>query len=225
MLFVIFLIEFVLLFFSSRWLTNSLFRLIFYLSKSRSLAVYFFALLFMPGVLIHELSHFLSAIILFVPVGEIELMPKVTGDSIKLGSVQIRETGIVRRSIIGIAPTIVGMFLIVGIPFYFMFYNQPVNFSLLKTFLILYFIFEIGNTLFSSRKDLEGVVEFFAVILFIVGVLYFSGTLSSVPVENLFSSRVTEFMKMMDVFLFVPIILNVLVYLVSEGMWRVVGKN
>jgi hypothetical protein len=68
-----------------------------------------FALLFFPGVFLHETSHFLAAIMLGVKTGRFSLIPYAQSNGkLRLGYVETASGGIVRDSIIGAAPLITG---------------------------------------------------------------------------------------------------------------------
>ncbi len=68
-----------------------------------------FSLLFFPGVLLHELSHFVVAKLLGVRTGGFSLLPQVLPDGrLILGYVETQRSDIVRDSLIGLAPLIAG---------------------------------------------------------------------------------------------------------------------
>ena len=68
-----------------------------------------FAMLFFPGVFLHELSHFLMAKILRVRTGKFSLIPATLPDGgLQMGYVETEKTDIVRDSLIGLAPLIAG---------------------------------------------------------------------------------------------------------------------
>lgn len=68
-----------------------------------------FSLIFLPGVFLHELSHFVMAKILRVPTGRFSLFPQSLPDGrLQLGYVETGRADIVRDSLIGAAPLIVG---------------------------------------------------------------------------------------------------------------------
>lgn len=68
-----------------------------------------FALIFFPGVLLHELSHFLTAKLLRVPTGRVSLIPQAQPDGrLRLGSVETGTGGFVRDALIGFAPLAAG---------------------------------------------------------------------------------------------------------------------
>lgn len=110
--FLLFLIEMLLLALLSKRLVYALSALFYSITKSHKAMVNIMAILFLPGTIIHELAHLLSAGMLLVPTGEINLLPEVEGNTVKLGSVQVGKTDLIRRSMIGVAPILLGLFCI-----------------------------------------------------------------------------------------------------------------
>lgn len=73
----------------------------------------FFALIFFPGVLLHELSHFLTAKLLGVRTGSFSLVPHATPDGrLQLGAVETVSGGVVRDALIGVAPLVSGCLVV-----------------------------------------------------------------------------------------------------------------
>lgn len=71
------------------------------------------SLLLLPGVLLHEVSHYTVAYILGVPTGKISIIPKVLGNGrLQLGYVETANTDIIRETLIGIAPMMAGVLFI-----------------------------------------------------------------------------------------------------------------
>lgn len=203
----VFLIEVVALLLLSRRLTQSLSRAFYLITHSHKRTVSLLALFYLPGTIIHELAHVIVAGMMLVRSGEIEFIPEIREDGVKLGSAQIEQTDPLRRALIGFAPVLVGISLIVGSVYYFL--NVLPNFAQLSfwMFLILFYIlFEVGNTMFSSPKDLEGTAEILAIFAAILVGLYLAGFLHPQQVANLiFTSRSIDFLKMVDTFLFIPL--------------------
>jgi hypothetical protein len=155
--FIVFLFELALLAILSRYSSSYFLRLFHSVTGSEKLAVILFSILFFPGTLIHELAHWVMAKILLVPASGMEFLPKLEGDSIKLGSVSIAKTDPLRRLLIGVAPVIVGLTILLGLLWSIQ--NYFTYFSLYPWWIWLgmgYVVFVIGSTMFSSRKDLEG---------------------------------------------------------------------
>ena len=68
-----------------------------------------FALIFFPGVLLHELSHFIVAKLLGVPTGRFSLLPQAQPDGrLRLGYVETSSGGFIRDGLIGAAPLVTG---------------------------------------------------------------------------------------------------------------------
>lgn len=131
-------------------------------SKIKFFSFGIFTLFFLLGTFIHELSHFLMAKILFVPVGNFSLFPKFKGRIIELGSVTVAKTDLIRGSLIGLAPLFISL---AGI--YYL-YFLPI--SVLNVFLILQ-CFHIGGLSFSDIKSTLKLILIILVILLIFVIL------------------------------------------------------
>lgn len=216
----IFISLFIFLFFLSRELTKSISSLLYRGFGENRFSFHFFHLLFLPGVIVHELAHFLSAELMLVKTGSFNLMPRREGDMVIMGSVGIQKTDPFRRAIIGFAPVLAGLIIIFSSVIYFLSSYSPLpvylNFSIL--FLI---IFQIGNTMFSSKKDLEGTLE----LLFIIGIfliiLYFIGV--QIPysfVEFFNSTSFNNIMKNANFILLIPIILDLIIIGIIKFIYK-----
>jgi len=125
----------------------------------------FTAVTLLPGTIIHELSHWLTAELLGVPTGEITLIPRFEeGLELKMGSVAIAKKDPFRRTLIGLAPLFTGLTLI-SVAAYFLPFPVWSNFNLFPHSLLVIAIFLVSNTMFSSKKDLEVAVPFFLFLL------------------------------------------------------------
>lgn len=68
-----------------------------------------FSLIFLPGVFLHEASHYVMAKLLRVPTGRFSILPKPLPDGrLQLGYVETARADILRDSLIGAAPLVVG---------------------------------------------------------------------------------------------------------------------
>ena len=218
--FTLFFIELLLLFLLSRNLSRLISQFLYRLTKSKRLTISTIAILFFPGTAIHELSHALAAGLLGVRVGTMEFMPQVDGEHVKLGSVQIAQSDPIRRFLIGAAPFFFGTAIMLGILFYFV-QNQLYN-NYLFILLIGYVVFEIGNTMFSSRKDMEGALELFAAIIVIVIVLYLLGIRVTFFNPNLIFSQpvVQEVFKRGCVFLLAPLLIDAIIIFLFRPIYK-----
>jgi len=218
----LFCFELFILFFLSRFLTQALSHILYTVSRSESVTVWTLALLFFPGTLLHELAHFFTAIVLFVRVGHIEFFPKIDGEHIKMGSVAIGKTDPFRRALIGLAPLFWGT---IGI-FLAMYYLSPLPFEpwYLNIFLLLVIIFEIGNTMFSSPKDVEGIPALGIVlaIFFLAG--YFMGVRMPESMWSYLNSvQVAVFFQQLSFYMLAPLGINTIVLLIARSLHRKSG--
>jgi hypothetical protein len=175
------------------------------------------SVIFLPGVIIHELSHLLTAIILFVRVGDMEFMPKREGDGLKLGSVEIARTDPLRRSLIGFAPVFVGFLLVVGVVYFFtsnflFFQNKNIYIFIAAIFVLVYLLFAISNTMFASRRDMEGTVEVLIVLTIIfLGFYVFGFRPSLSDLNKIFTKGFVGIIQKSGLFLLAPIIIDLLI--------------
>jgi len=149
--------------------------------------------------------------LLGVRVGEMEFMPRVDGDHVKLGSVQIAQTDPFRRFLIGSAPFIIGTLILLGILFYTVQNHFFGNYFLI--FLVGYLVFEIGNTMFSSKKDMEGALELFGTIIILVIIFYLLGLRLPAINPNIILDQplIQEVFKQGSIFLLIPLAIDVII--------------
>lgn len=223
--FLVFLLEFILLFFLSKRLIKALSLTFYRIFKTHTGVVNALAVLFLPGTIIHELAHLLTAGVMLVPVGEISVLPEIEESGVKLGSVQIGKVDPFRLTIVGVAPILVGIFTILGI-----LYFSQISSSLVwwQIVLGLYLIFEISNTMFSSKKDIEGTIGFVVGILIVtiaaIAVLHFWRPLLLqniwIFLVNLNWEPAIKFFRLSSFYLAVPLILDFLIILFTTPFRR-----
>lgn len=115
--------------------------------------IIFYSIIFLPGTIIHELSHWLVAEILQVKTGAITIFPDFSevGESQRLGSVATAKSDPFRGFLIGVAPFItgIGILLVLG-RLLMMGWGIFPWWSLA---LIIYGIIVIGNSMIISKED------------------------------------------------------------------------
>jgi hypothetical protein len=153
----IFLLSLTVLYILSRIFVRKLFILLFRLTKDRGEAVSILGWIFLPGTFIHEVSHLITALFLLVPVGRINLLAETEDKGIKLGSVQIGQTDFIRGSIIGLAPLLAGGGLTLWLISYSFSHGLLHNPWIVIG--LIYLIFQLTHTMFSSKTDLRAVLE------------------------------------------------------------------
>lgn len=215
---ILFFFELAILYFLSRRVIRSVFRFFYQVTKRKSWTVYLFAAAFLPGTFIHEISHFLTALFLLVPVGELDLKPKFkdSGEGIDLGSVAIAKTDPIRRFLIGVAPFVFGVSIILTL-LYFVSMNRFIE-TWWGKIVAGIIIFEVANSMFASKKDLEGVLVLFVFLLIVAAFIYVLGIRIPIDLANVsFSESSTKVLKNATLFLLVPIVIDALViFLLKE---------
>ncbi|MDO8570504.1 MAG: hypothetical protein Q7R97_02865 [Candidatus Daviesbacteria bacterium] len=154
-------------------------------------------------------TQILSAGMMGVHVGEIDVLPSIEDDGVRFGMVKVNQTDIFRQSIIGIAPVILGLGVIFTIFWLFQIGTLAFN-ALWQEILIIYIIFSITNTMFSSKKDMEEATGFFVAIFLVliicVGALLFMDYISFSSLMEMFNSeQLIIFFQKIDLFLLILI--------------------
>ncbi len=206
--FAAFFIEIFILFLLSRSMSKTL---------SRFMSINLISLVFLPGVIVHELSHFLVAVVLLVPVGDMEFSPKKNGNGVRLGSIEIGKTDPIRRSMVGFAPVFVGLVLVVGIVYLFtsnaLFFQGKNPFLFVTAVLaVIYFLFAVSNTMFSSSRDMEGTAEILIALSIIFAASYLLGFRPSLShLDKIFTKELIGLIQKSVVFLSIPIAIDLFI--------------
>lgn len=110
---IIFTLNLLPLVYLQRFLHRELQIIIYLITRNKPLTIALFSLLFLPGVMLHEASHYLTAKILGVRTGRFTVIPQAVKDGgLVLGSVEVEKTDILRDSLIGLAPIVAGTLFI-----------------------------------------------------------------------------------------------------------------
>jgi hypothetical protein len=201
-------IEIVILFLLSRAMSKTL---------SKFLSMNIISVIFLPGVIIHELSHLFIAAVMFVPVGRMEFMPKKENNKLRLGSVEIAKTDFFRRAIIGFAPVFIGLAIIVGSVYFFshnIAFLQGKNYYIFiaVSLILAYLLFAISNTMFSSSRDMEGTAEILIILAVISILAYVLGfRFHASYLDKILTKETIGAIQKSAIFLLAPIIIDLLV--------------
>lgn len=165
---ILFFGELVLIYFITKQITNELFFVIRKITKSHQLSLRIITFIYLPGTIIHELSHYIAALFLHLRIKDISIFPEFEGNYIKLGSVRYIKADFFRGFLVGIAPLIVGIIIFYIIFFFNLFPLQ--NFILNIPFAYLLFI--IAITMFSSKQDMIDAIYLIPIIIIFGIIIY-----------------------------------------------------
>jgi len=229
---VILLIELILLWILSRKLSQNLFIAVFLLTKSRPVAVGFLSLLFFPGTVIHELAHLFTAEILGVRTSGLTLVPEgIEEKNVRTGSVSIAQSDPIRRAIIGIAPIFVGLGALSLLAYFLPGIWEQValdaqngivmtSYAIYVFILMVYALFAVSNTMFSSPEDLEGFWPVVGIIALLGTATYIAGI--RINVTETTTANLVQFFRSAGFMLGYIAMLNICLFLLSKGSIRFV---
>lgn len=168
-----------------------------------------YSIILLPGTIIHELSHWLTAELLRVPTGEIRVFPKFGEPGSKehnLGSVMTARTDPFRGFLIGTAPLFTGIALLIPISDYFrsLFTIAVINWQLL---IAGYLIFTLSNSMMTSRQDRR----YWPVIFLLSTLLYLAALRSGLIITPSAVSRISPILEIINSSLIISTIVNLLI--------------
>mgnify|MGYP001065205454 CR=1 FL=1 len=175
-----------------RWIHRHLQGVMLLLTIDPEMAMVLYALPLLPGIVLHELSHAIMAILLGARIGRISIRPKLAGQRVQLGFVPVEKTDPIRASLIGLAPLLVGSgaILLIG---YLVFDIGTVRAALVAgdwtsvlaglegmlkasdAWIWAYLIFAVGNTMLPSRADRQAWLPVILFLLLALALVWVTG--------------------------------------------------
>lgn len=148
--FVLFFICIIVLYFIAQQTINNLFHVLRLFFKNDKIVFTIISLFFLPGTILHEMTHFFAAIVLMLNVHEVKIFPEFEKNYIKLGKVLYEKKDIVRGILVGVAPVFGGLLFFLWFSVFKIFPQQ----NMIINILLAYIIFSVSSTMFSSKQDL-----------------------------------------------------------------------
>lgn len=210
---VLLLVQLVLLYFLVQKSITAIYTALYRVTRSTTAANIGLAILFFPGTVLHELSHFFAAIILFLRVREIHLLPEWDHSSIKLGHVTYVRGDFIRGILVGIAPIFAGL-LFFAVLFS---WNLLPPTSIVSGMLIGYVIFTVSSTMFSSKQDLVDLMYGVPLVIVISFVLYIFPSLREFLADVLFGfiqnqeQSIVAFLTSVNTITFLSVVIHAII--------------
>lgn len=197
----VFLLLIIAIYIVSRLILKELFILLRKFFQSDFVVFSLVSLLFLPGTIIHESAHFITALLLILPVKSMTVFPKWDENEIKLGEVLFIKKDFLRAILVGVAPVFFGIGILFSL-FYFHIY--PANNIGLNIF-YAYLIFSISANMFSSKQDLKDLLLIIPVILLLIIIFYVFNIKINMNSLNVIMNNINRyifFVLLIDAFLF-----------------------
>ncbi len=228
------------------WLTRKLafflISTIYQLTGSQQVAVVTYALLFLPGTLVHEFAHWLMAKLLGVKTAGFDILPKVTkGGEVRLGSVDVRGGGLLEHTLIGMAPMLLGGVITIGLSYLLVdvqamqqaVQSEQVD-AVFQAFIqafhhpdaliLLYLLFTISSSMFLSASDRAPIQQMALYLLLVLLPLYLFGFMPKLPQSwsQVIADMFGVFASGLAVALVVHVVMTMLTGLLYGGVraWR-----
>ncbi|MBL8097010.1 MAG: hypothetical protein JNL73_22725 [Anaerolineales bacterium] len=178
---------------TERWINRHLQGIWLLIFRDPDVAMITYSLTMLPGVVLHEASHWVVATVLGVRTGRFSVFPERTTDGhLRLGFVETERTDIVREALIGAAPLLVGAAMLgwvgsallglapVGAAFVSgdmatAVSGLPAVFGAPDAWLWLYLLFAVGNAMLPSRSDQRAWLPAVGLVVILIGVLTWAG--------------------------------------------------
>jgi hypothetical protein len=215
------------------------------LTRDTRVTMGIFSILFLPGVFLHELSHFVVAKILGVRTGKFSIFPKSLPDGrLQLGYVETARSDIVRDSLIGAAPLIIGTLFVAYVAIYHLqmrvlwdaFRNGQLGLFWLGMralpqvqdfYLWFYLAFAVSSTMMPSESDRHAWLEFVISIgvLIVIALLVGAGPWMLSNIAPRLSNFLSSVAVIFGLSVFVHILLILPTALIHKLLARATGVD
>jgi len=215
------------------------------LTRNAQLTLGIFQFIFLPGVFLHEASHFLMAKILRVPTGRFSILPQPLPDGrLRMGYVETARSDIIRDSLIGAAPLIIGTIFVAYVSIYQL--EMRVLWDVLRNgqfnlfwmgvralprvqdfYLWFYLTFAVSSTMMPSESDRHAWIELVISvgILFLIALLIGAGPWMLNNVAPLISNFLSSVAVIFGLSSAVHIVLALPTALLHRVLTRITGVD
>jgi hypothetical protein len=210
------------------------------LTRRVDLSIILFSILFFPGVLLHEGSHYLMARLLRVPTGRFSIIPKpMPGGKLQLGYVETAKVDWLRDSLVGAAPFLTGALFVayagliqMGLLALYQAYQSggPSSVTYMLPELVqtpdfwiwFYLVFTISSTMLPSASDRKAWLPIGIIMLILLALLLYAGA-GPWLVED-FAPLLNQLLLAIDVVLLISVAVHFLLWLPTWGLRALISK-
>lgn len=215
----LFLLQIIALYFISKVTIQEIFLFFAIFTSNRKIVFILTSILFFPGTIIHEMAHFITAMILMLKVRDVDILPKLEKNQIKLGRVLYEKKDVVRGIIVGVAPIFAGLLF-----FWFISHLEKIaSTNIVITAFLIYAIFTVSTTMFSSKQDLIDIIFIIPFVIIFIIVLYFL----QVPILSIvqdFLPKLDKSLITINRFLFYSFIIHAILIISFKSLRKILKK-
>lgn len=238
---VIFVVVFVLTILLQQWLHRHIQGLGLVLTGNAGCAVRLLFYLLLPGVLLHEGSHYVIAKLLFVRTHGFQVgVGKARKKQISLGSVNVERSDPVRESLIGVAPFAVGVaaiWMLLAAAFE-LYPNSGLSIEQMvrtiaayshdwTTWVVFYLIFAVSTAMIPSESDREPWFPVITLFGLFVALLLLLGWTPRIPQDTVILAR--QLLDALTFALAIAVVVNgaiaIVLWVLERTVERVSGKR
>ena len=203
---VLFIGEIIAIYFLAHSLLDISFHLFRKIFRSDSPIIWLTALLYLPGTILHEISHYFFALLLAMNPEEVVIFPHIEKDHIQLGHVLYHKhpSDVIRPIIVGIAP----FFGAIGTLWVIELFHLFPGGVWWQTALFGYLIFAITVNMFSSKQDLVDLIYIIPLFLAIGTIIYILGIQINTQVFIHVMNSLESFFKILQI----PLLFSIIVH-------------
>jgi len=211
--------------------------------RNPDIAAILYSILMLPGVLVHEFSHYLMATLLLARTGRFSVIPERQPDgTLRLGFVETEKTDVFREALIGAAPLLAGSGVILAIS-YFLLDIGPVAEALAigdvalavqnlgavlaapDAWLWVYLLFTVSNSMLPSASDRRAWLPVLTLIALVTAVLLYAGL--GQMLANFIAGPLEASIRLLATAFTITVALNSciapLLYLLEQALMRLTG--
>ena len=197
----------------SQYMVNELFHFLHLFIRRRDVIFSTIAVIFLPGTILHELSHYLAATVLRLQVGEVHIMPAWKENNLQLGRVTYRKADVVRSITVGVAPFFGALFFFWFVGAFHLFPST----NIVLTLFFGYLLFSVSANMFSSKQDLVDLIYIIPICVVAGAVFYITNVRINVSVPDVWLQNITNLLQTINIYITISIAINIIMILVFKS--------
>jgi hypothetical protein len=226
-----------------RFLQHEIQDIFLFITRQPEISMALFSLMFLPGVLLHEVSHFLMAHLLGVRTGRFSIIPKkLEGGRIQLGYVETASSDFFRDAMIGVAPLVTGGIFVafagvsrLGLNTIWesLTQGQMSSFSMAMKSVVdmpdfwiwFYLIFAVSSTMMPSSSDRRAWLPLISVMVILLGLVLLIGVGPWILTrfESAFKAALDAITMVLGITVLIHLILLLPAWIIRKIISRMVG--